>query len=108
MRPLSKYMAAVHAHCLASGRAMTSDDVLSLFGLPPTTATVPSLMASAAENGWFRKEKVEVEGLRHRVVEIRYHAVSRAAEQAKPPDTRKSWFTGIKRVNSVFQLGENP
>lgn len=92
---LSKWAGPVHAHYFALGRPFTVDDVIGKFGNPPGTSASRSLNY-AARRGWFT------------VVELSTGRIYRAVEQMRKTPPEASYFEGIKRVRSVFELGDNP
>lgn len=93
-RPQSNWTNAVHKHCLAAGIGITPAEAEAQFGTPPSNNGVDSILAAAARSGWFRREA------------SRYYAVDRSPPPAKRPDNRSSYFTGMVRCRSIFELGE--
>lgn len=94
MTPPSKWTMQVHAHCLRLKCGVSPAEAAALFGPPPGSSQVSEILGSARRNGWFRREAG------------RYYAINRtAADTRTRVDPRVSFFSGIKRVNSVWQLG---
>lgn len=103
---LNKWVAAVHAHALASGKGISAEDATRYFGVPVANVAGAAMLASAAVNGWFRYEQWTETGPSGRSVRRgHYVAIAKVEQPAHKPDNRTSYFTGVKRVRSVFELG---
>lgn len=102
MRPLSKWNIDVHTHCLATGQPITPMQAIERFGNPASRSSAASLLANAALAGYFRREEWLEEGSSKQVNRFRYVALEREVVAADP---RSSYFTGLRRVRSVFDLG---
>ena len=100
MRGLGTWTAAVHAHCLATRQPITPQQAQALFG-PPLRSRSSGLLNSAFLGGYFEREEWIEEGRSKQVGRFQYRAVSKALERQ---DNRHSYFDGMKRVRSVFEL----
>lgn len=99
---LGKWTAAVHAFALAYGKPITASEAIERFGNPSGVSSAARLLRGAWDRGWFMR--CEVDGV------ALYTAV--AAVKRTPPPKRSrcvddSFFDGIKRVRSVFELGDS-
>lgn len=104
----SRWVMAVHAHSLATGLGITPDQAVAAFGMPPTLISAGELLQAARRDGWFRLEQQPEPGAFGRIKQQSFVAIKRVDLPAPiRPDTRSSYFTGISRVNSVFQLGDS-
>jgi hypothetical protein len=108
---LSKWATAVHTHCLKTGTGITPPEAIKQFGNPPSTSSAGSILNSALLGGWFRREEWQEIGAGGALVKrTRYFALDKAAQPVKKTGGNgaliKSYFTGMKRCRSVFELGE--
>lgn len=103
---LNKWVAAVHQHALASGKGINAEDATRYFGVPVANVTGAAMLASAAVNGWFHYKRWTEIGTNGRPVKRgHYVAIDKVEQPSRLPDNRTSYFTGVKRVRSVFELG---
>lgn len=101
---MALWTTAVHDHCMASGASITPAEAEVLFGKPCGNQPASKMLGSAAANGYFRRETSLVEGRMGQKTEVRYVAIVK--ERAKPEGRQaRSYFYGMKRVRSVFELG---
>lgn len=87
----------VHSHCLRNGVGMKPFEAVQNFGPPPTSSTAAAILCSAQRSGWFRREAG------------RYYALDKANQPQlhnKLEPRVSSYFYGIKRVRSIFELAE--
>lgn len=107
MRNLTRWCAAVHAECLASGRGMTAHEAITQFGNPSSARSAGTTLNCAVAEGWFRKvEEAEAVGP-DRIKRQRYFALDKVpVARGRPVVERTSFFDGMRRVRSVFELGE--
>ena len=101
----------VHAYCLRTGNSVTSRQAQDLFGRPPNKTAAGQLMHSAARIGYFHMGWTQP-AAGHGARDVRlFTAIPRSRKS--PTVTRltnsaqhqQSWFTGLKRCRSVFELG---
>lgn len=103
----SRWTMAVHAHSLATGRGITPEQAVAAFGMPPTLSSAGEILQAARRDGWFRLEQQPEPGSFGRIKQQSFVAVRRIdSPNTTRPDNRSSYFTGLPRVNSVFQLGD--
>lgn len=102
---LSPWSAKVHAHCLQTGQGINGSMAASMFGLP-NTGTTSGMLHSAMMSGYFRREVWQEELPSGRLGRRSlYYALDKAAETAqRAVAPRGSYFAGVKRVSSVFDL----
>lgn len=93
MTPRSAWAADVHDHYLQLGGPFTAAEAVTRFGAPRST-TAEKALDKAAADGWFMC--IDVDSVRS------YRAVERS-ENARGDG---SYFDGLKRVRSVFELGD--
>lgn len=103
---LSNWMARIHDDCLRSQRGITPGQAVAQYGTPPTASSVGSLFNAALRDGWFRRQEWREQGAVNEVRRSRYFAVDKAGQPARLPDNRTSYFTGITRCRSIFELGD--
>lgn len=103
--PLSKWTKAVHRHCLSTQTGITPAEAIVLFGVPPTSGSASAILNSALRHRWFRREEWHEQGATGLVRRSRYFAVDKAVQPARLPDNRQSYFAGLKRCRSIFELG---
>lgn len=102
---LSKWITAVHAHCLKTGAGITPAEAEQIFGVPPGQSG-SALLNNALRDGWFRREEWKEEGRCGAVRRSRYFALDKeATETSRKGPAPASYFHGVKRVRSVFELG---
>lgn len=99
---LGRWSMQVHEHCMRTGRPITPQEAIALFGDPPSRSSASATLYSAAEAGWF----LRIPPARPDEV-VKYRAVEKVEKHAAA-DERASWFDGLKRVRSVFELGGTP
>lgn len=106
---MNKWTSAVHEYSLRTKLGVTPSDALSLFGPPPTTLSIAAILAAATRDGWFRRAELEDadDGLSRRRMRTHFVAVDKANQPSVKVDNRTSWFQGITRVRSVFELGDS-
>lgn len=103
----SRWALAVHAHSLATGLGITPDQAVAAFGMPPTLSSAAEILQAARRDGWFRLEQRPEPGSFGRIRQQSFIAIKRVdSPSTTRPDNRPSYFTGVTRVNSVFQLGD--
>lgn len=97
---LGKWTSEVHAWSLVNGKPVTVADSVAMFGQPSGVSSAARLLRAAHAGGWFTRE--ERDGV------AAYMAV-RKVEKDLPERKRsgESYFDGIKRVRSVFELGDS-
>ena len=93
MSPRSAWVSDVHDHYLPLGGPFTAAEAVTRFG-PPRSTTPEKALDKAAAEGWFMR--IDVDSARS------YRAIDGDARQAR----ENSYFDGIKRVRSVFELGD--
>lgn len=103
---LSKWTQAVHDHCRINKCGLTPPETIRLFGNPPSISSASALLNSAMSSGWFRREEWQEEGRSAKVYKSRYFALDKQPVAARPAKVRQSYFDGITRCRSVFELGE--
>lgn len=106
---LSKWATAVHQHCLKTGAGITPPEAIKQFGNPPSTSSAGSILNSALSSGWFRREEWTETGAGGGLVKrTRYFALDKKApaKTGGNGSVVRSYFTGMKRCRSVFELGE--
>jgi hypothetical protein len=101
MTSLTKWAADVHAFCLRHDRAMTEGECIRFCGIPASQTPARDLLDSACAAGHFRRQCIVEDGR----ATVRYRAVVREPAPRRMPDNTNSWFHGIRRVSSVFDLG---
>ncbi|MDR7331746.1 hypothetical protein [Roseateles asaccharophilus] len=108
---LNDWTRAVHAHCRSltaqAGRpvGVTVEEALAACGAPPALQGCPSrILQRAAVRGWFTGEREIAEGRwRGCKVRVRYYAAA-ALPPAAPRPEPASYFDGLVRASSVFEL----
>lgn len=103
---LGAWTSKVHRHYIESGESFTIEAAVTRFGDPQSHVQAQSLLDGAAASGWFSRS-TQVYG-NERVT--RYRAIARERhEHAGRPTKREaaSYFDGLTRVNSIFELGDN-
>jgi len=105
MAKTSDWTTRVHEHLLKTRTGMTPAMVITMFGKPPGTSAAGKVLSAASQHGWFRREQREAEGDTVRVTTPIYFAVDRAnATPTRRGPEPESYFYGVKRVRSVFEL----
>lgn len=99
-RPISLWAERVHQHYLGKDVGISAAQAVKEFGEPNGITSAAALLNTAAANGYFRRESLKGPGAARLV---RYWPL----DKALPADrqARTSYFTGLKRVRSVFELG---
>ena len=94
----------LHGAYVGTNRCFTAAQAVELYGKPGGTGTAEDQLETAVERGWFRREMraVEVHGRQRQVAH--YLAIDRFAERGRKDSG--SYFTGIKRCRSIFDLGK--
>lgn len=110
LKPPNNWTLKVHTYLLQTGKGMSPAQIADHFG-PPTCASSPSsVLNSAMRNGWFRREEWQEMGAGGLLVrKSRYFALDRTVEAPAAHVPRRpttSYFTGLKRVRSIFELAE--
>ena len=100
---LNPWSAKVHDYCVSTGNSVTTVEAAAMFG-KPNSGTVSNLLNSAALAGYFRREEFQEEGERAFVTRVRYFAIDKPQASARKS---ASWFAGMTRVRSVFDLGKD-
>ena len=103
--PMSKWAQAVHTHCLSSGTGITPLEAIAQFGNPTSSSPAHRILANAERSGYFRCEEWQEETGSGLVRKFRYWALE---SEHLPRPTKvpvHSYFDGLKRVRSVFELG---
>lgn len=95
---VSVWATRVHEHYLACGAVFTADYAVARFGHPQGRSTARRMLNYAAAQGLFQTCD-SPGGMVYRAVE--------PVEQPKPVRAPESWFDGLKRVRSVFELGDS-
>ena len=103
---LSKWTQAVYDHCRLNQCGVTPKEAIAMFGNPPSRSSSASILCSAMANGWFRREEWLEEGATAMVYRSRYWAIDKQPAAVRPVNRTKSYFDGITRCRSVFELGE--
>lgn len=88
--PMNLWTKSVHDYCIETGRGVTPPEAVERFGTPPGMVTAAELLNAGMRRGFFSRE------------DRRYFAVER-----KSTSNKGSYFAGIKRVRSVFELGRD-
>jgi len=101
MTSMTRWTADVHAFSLRHERALTEADCIRVIGPPASQTPICELLDSASLAGHFRRQCIVEDGR----VTIRYRAIVREPQSSPMPDNTRSWFHGMKRVRSVFELG---
>jgi hypothetical protein len=96
---LGTWTSAVHAWSLDNEKTITADDARRMFGNPPCASSAARMLRASASRGWFERSEIDGESV--------YMAI-RPVEGRKPPGVSRSYFDGLKRVRSVFELGDSP
>lgn len=104
---LGKWSAKVYEHYLETGESFTCAEAMSKFGDPTTTVSAPVLLESAVLAGYFSRAIQTYGGERV----CRYRAIaseSRRDSRGRPPKNTadSSYFDGLRRVRSIFELGD--
>lgn len=97
---LGKWTSEVHAWSQVNGKPVTVADSVAMFGQPSGVSSAARLLRAAHAGGWFTREERDGRAV--------YMAVRRAEKE--PPERRPSgdsYFDGLKRVRSVFELGDS-
>lgn len=94
----------IHSAYVGTGRRFTAAEVVQLYGKPSGTGGAEAQLDTAVTRGWFRRElrAVEIDGRMRQVAH--YQAIDRFAERGRKDSG--SYFTGIKRCRSIFDLGK--
>lgn len=99
---LGKWTASVHAFALAHGKPISASEAIERFGNPTGASSAARLLRGAWERGWFMR--CEVDGVNlYTAVDV----VKRQPTQERQRKAGDSFFDGIKRVRSVFELGDS-
>lgn len=98
-KDVARWARRVHEHLVDSGGPITPDEAVALFGNPPTRSSAATTLYAAMRKGWFTRD-----------TEMRYRAVKpgKPAPRRVDADLGQSYFTGLQRVRSVFELGGLP
>lgn len=97
---LNAWPAKVHAASIASGQGFTCGEAVARFGEPPAgSAPATKQLQHARARGWFVARPTGV------AAQVRYYAVP-APEAPRRVETSPSYFDGLRRVRSVFELGQ--
>lgn len=101
---ISTWARKVHAAAVGSSRCFSAAEAAVEFGVPPGSGSAETQLETAVARGWFRREirTVEIGGCRRKVAY--YGAIDRFAERGRKDSG--SYFTGIKRCRSIFDLGK--
>jgi hypothetical protein len=100
---LNPWSSKVHDYCISTNSSVSTAEAAAMFGRP-TSGTASNLLNSAASAGYFRREEFQEESSEGVVTRVRYRAVDKPQTSARRPS---SWFDGLQRVRSVFELGQN-
>lgn len=101
---MSRWCSEVHAHYLGLGTEFTAREAALLFGESFSSTGPQNGLDNAAADGHFTRRVTVEDGKRV----YRYRAaIASAKDHQVPTPSNKSWFTGLKRVRSVFELGEH-
>lgn len=100
-RKTPKWVLQVHAYGIESGEDIRVELAVLRFGSPPSCISPRDLLEHAVVDGMFRRRQVLVDGRR----EIRYVAVQSDPRPTPAPIHAASYFDGMRRVRSVFELG---
>lgn len=101
-KTLNPWSAKVHDYALSTGKSITTPEAQTMFGNAPG-GSASNMLNSAAAAGYFRREEYQEEGERNLVTRVRYHAIDRPIG---PPKRPSSYFHGLLRVRSIFDLGQ--
>jgi hypothetical protein len=99
---LGKWTAAVHAFALAYGKPITASEAIERFGNPSGVSSAVRLLRGAWDRGWFMRCEVDGVAL-YTAVEV----VKRPQSSKRTREANVSYFDGIKRVRSIFELGDS-
>lgn len=103
---LGKWSSMIHTHYLRSGESFTAAAAVGRFGEPTTTISGESLLDAATASGYFIKSEQSFGGERVR----KYRAIPGAAAATRrskdPKQEPESYFDGLKKVRSIFELGD--
>ena len=94
----------VHATYVGTTRYITAAEAVEKFGTPAGSGSAEQQLETAVARGWFKREMraVEVGGRTRQVAH--FCAIDRFAERGRKDSG--SYFTGLKRVRSIFDLGK--
>lgn len=94
----------VHATYVGTTRSITASEAVEKFGVPGGSGSAQDQLDTAVERGWFRREMraIQLDGRTRKVAH--YFAIDRFAERGRKDSG--SYFTGIKRCRSIFDLGK--
>ena len=107
-RHMALWTEAVHAHCMAANVGLTPDEAERLFGKPSGNQPPSKMLGCAAANGYFVRRAEVVEGRIGTKTVGRYFAVNKVKERKAERAKDESYFAGMRRVRSVFDLGVSP
>lgn len=102
--PLNPWTIRVHEHYLATGETFTTRQATAKFGRPPNHCSVGQQLHGAARSGYFditrTTESKRPDTLKFKAVDREEHVTQRAGKVQ-----RQSWFHGLVRCRSIFELG---
>lgn len=104
---LNIWATRVHEYSLRTNRGLTSQEAIDLFGTPVGESSASLILHYSARDGWFRREEWIEEGSLKPVRRVRYWAIEKQQKLHQVPVNQDSWFAGLKRVRSVFELGDS-
>lgn len=102
---VAKWCNTAYDASLRSGRALTPEQAELEFGTPPSGVNVTELLEAMVRDGLMLRETWREENpFSLSRVRTQYRAIEKR-EIPLPPRPRASYFDGLVRVSSVFELG---
>ncbi|RTL34287.1 MAG: hypothetical protein EKK53_26730 [Burkholderiales bacterium] len=108
-RRLNLWARSVHVHCKTHRVSITVEQAVVACGEPPGGRSARKLMERAKTKGFFKSKKVRCpDGSRGRWFVAVYTAVGPTPEplQRKKKRETPSYFNGITRATSIFELAQ--
>lgn len=104
---MNMWSTKVHDYSLRTNRGLSPQEAIALFGTPVGEVSASKILNDCMQDGWFRRETWDEEGALKVVRRSRYWAIQKQPRPPRAPDASNSWFEGLKRVRSVFELGDS-
>lgn len=101
MTCVARWTMKVHAYAMETGRGISAAEAELRFGRSNGNQPPVELLEHGVAMGFFRRQNLVAGGER----QVHYFALTRDLKPKFKPNNHASYFTDLRRVNSVWQLG---